>query len=234
MGADIFIIILSLAVLGGIGYLMYKGIKQRTATKKFPVFLVASIVVAIFVGLPAVGMIFYSIDDMANPAPTVTVQTKKVKITGTNSTGILKGKTSPRISVKLYDVDEEATFKTVKSDKNGKFTVTGLEENSTYKVTAKNNGKKSEAVKVTVSDIPAAAYTKLTINNHNDTGDLTIESDSNNQVQVVVNLIQVLKSNLKMLTMITQLLNQLLLGLMVSGLSFWMVQLRKRKRNIVL
>ena len=72
----------------------------------------------------------------------------------------------------------------VNSNSDGNFKATGLDHNTDYKVVASKNGKKSESLKVSVSDIPGSAYTKFHISNSNDMGTLTLNNGDNNKVTV--------------------------------------------------
>lgn len=85
--------------------------------------------------------------------PKLELNATSVKITGNNTTGKVSGKTSPNTKVVAKDVDDISDDINVKSDKNGKFTLTKMDDDTTYKVQAKNEYGKSQIKKVKVGDI---------------------------------------------------------------------------------
>lgn len=135
--------------------------------------LISMAVIAVFVIIALIYLIssFHS-------KPTISVDTNHVKITGTNTTGNLSGKTSANTNVIAKNYDGFTGNIKVKSDSNGRFTLKHLEASATYKLHAKNKNGSSEVKKIKVGTIPSSAHTKLTIKGQDEFGDLYVDKDT--------------------------------------------------------
>lgn len=144
-------------------------------------------IIASAILIPTFGRVLYvNAGEVIHPTPFLKLDTTKVKIKGTDTTGTLTGKSIANAKITFKDSGGIDDTLTTFSDKNGNFKIKKLDYYTDYKVTASKNGKKSPTKKVSVSDIPKSAYTKFTIKGSNDDTPsfLEIKTDSNNQVTI--------------------------------------------------
>lgn len=187
MIAQIVGISIDILIILAIVYFVYRSFKKRTEKNKWPRIFIASIIVAIIFIPATIFSLSNAISVVATPIPTIKVPNSDIAITGTNTTGTLRGKTTPDTLVTLkedVDKDEDPEIKTAYSNKKGTFIFKKLTDNMDYKIFAKNKYHKSKVVKISVGDIPKAAYTKFNINGSDDMGELHIKSDDNNQATI--------------------------------------------------
>lgn len=173
----IFNILLIIALI----YWMFRSYKSKKYNKTL---FVISVIISVILIIPLSNGILSHADGIIHPTPFLKVDTKHVKLTGTNQKGTLTGKTLSNAMVTLkdtYGVDKDIN---VKSDDEGNFTAKNLDNSTDYKIISSKNGKKSNSVKVSVSDIPDSAYTKFHIKNSNDMGSLTLNNSDDNKVSI--------------------------------------------------
>lgn len=181
MSSNVFGMIFDIIIIAILAYALLKSYKGLNNNKiPFVVLVIISVIliVPLFKGITA------NAEEIINPTPFLSVDTKHIKLTGTNQKGTLTGKTLSNAMVTLkdtYGVDKNIN---VKSDNKGNFTAKNLDNNTDYKIVSSKNGKKSNSVKVSVSDIPDSAYTKFHIKNANDMGSLTLNDGNDNTVSV--------------------------------------------------
>lgn len=187
MIAEIIGISIDILIIIAIIYFIVRGIKNRLTKNRWPKELIISIVVAILV-IPAT---LYSIINatavLATPIPVVKVPNSSIKIAGTHTTGIVHGSTTSNTLVYLkenVDKDEDPITKTTYSNSSGNFSFNKLEDDMDYKLWAKNKYHKSKTVKISVGDIPKAAYTKFEVDGADEYGDLTLKSDDSNKANI--------------------------------------------------
>lgn len=187
MTAQIIGISIDVVLIGIVIFFILKEFKLRTNDNKWPKQFLISMIVGV-VAIPAIlfNLISASIV-LATPVPEIFIPSNEVKITGTHTTGTLKGKTTPNTLVTLkedVDKDEDPVTKKMYSDNSGKFVFKNLEDDFDYKLSAKNKYHKSKVIKVEVGDIPDSAYTKIHITNEDEFGDTKVDQDANNEAKI--------------------------------------------------
>lgn len=178
---DYFWVIFNILLIVALIYWMFRSYKSKKYNK---ILFVTSVIISVILIMPLSNGILSHADGIIHPTPFLKVDTKHVKLTGTNQKGTLTGKTLSNAMVTLkdtYGVDKDIN---VKSDDEGNFTVKNLDNSTDYKIVSSKNGKKSNSVKVSVSDIPDSAYTKFHIKNSNDMGSLTLNNSDDNKVSI--------------------------------------------------
>lgn len=118
--------------------------------------------------------------------PALSVNHKYIKLTGKQQSGTVSGKTSKNIKVTLRENKSDGTQKkTVKSDNNGNFKISGLEYYSGFKLKATDtHNQESNTVKIKTSDIPDSAYTKFSIKGADSYGDKTVKVNSTDDTKM--------------------------------------------------
>lgn len=186
MIAEIIGISIDLILIAVIIFFIVKGVRQRTVNSKWP----KTLIISGIIGIIAIPSLIFSIVNasavLATPVPNIFIPSTEVKITGKHTKGVLKGRTTPNTLVTLkedVDKDEDPITKKTYSSNSGKFEFKNLEDDMDYKLSAKNKYHKSKVIKVSVGDIPDAAYTQLNVTGADD-GFLTVKSDDSNKVTV--------------------------------------------------
>ncbi|GKT03421.1 hypothetical protein [Furfurilactobacillus entadae] len=109
-------------------------------------------------------VLFIIFAGIANAKPTLHVSAKTISPEAT-----LRG-TAARESTIYFKNEKDSDDTThVSTDKNGKFSIDTLTANSTYKVFAQKNGKKSETIKVHVRDYSDSSDDDTTTDSNDDT-----------------------------------------------------------------
>jgi hypothetical protein len=178
---DYFWIIFNVLLIVALIYWVFRSYKSKKYNK---ILFVISVIVSVILIIPLLNGIVSNADSIIHPTPFLKLRSKNVHINGTHTKGVLYGETLSNSKVILKDADGIDDNIIVKSNGNGTFKATGLDDRTDYKVTAQKNGKKSNSVKVSVSDIPDSAYTKFHIKNANDMGSLTLNDGNDNTVSV--------------------------------------------------
>lgn len=180
----IYNIIWILVCIAVIALLIFILLKTHKMISKGNLPFIISIIVSVILIPTSLRGIFYSADELINPRPFLKLDSKKVKITGTQSSGSLSGKTIPNAKVQFKDTDGIQDTLNVTANNSGNFKIKKLNHYTDYKVTAIKNKKKSKPQKISVSDIPDSAYTKFHITNSNDMGSLTVNTGEDNNVSI--------------------------------------------------
>lgn len=184
---DIVLIIVELTIIIGLIYFIKKTWqgRKKEINRRSNVMFGLSILIAVLFIPSAIGMLGHSFNSLFHPTPVLAVKSKTVKLTGTSTTGTLKGTTRPHVQVKLKESDGiDHVKKVTESDANGKFNFSGLEPNSDFKLKAINGPNKSQTMHITIGQIPDTAYTKLTIDHSDDVGEIKIKQDDSKQATV--------------------------------------------------
>lgn len=182
MLSNIIFSLIALVIIVIVIYLIYGGIKQRTSINKVPRQLIIGIVIGIILVPISISKITTSVNALVDPTVDLSVTNKHVKITGTNTKGVLNGTTAPDTKVQLKESDGiDNLKKTTKSDNNGKFTFRKLPDDTSFKLTVIDKKSNPTSIKIEVGDIPDSAYTKLKIDGGDEVNDLNIKNDASDK-----------------------------------------------------
>lgn len=174
---DYFWIIFNVLLIVALIYWMFRSYKSKKYNK---ILFVISVIVSVILIIPLLNGIVSNADSIIHPTPFLKLRSKNVHINGTHTKGVLYGETLSNSKVILKDADGIDDNIIVKSNGNGTFKATGLDDRTDYKVTAQKNGKKSDTLKISVGDIPESAYTKLHVNHSNSNNALIINNTDGN------------------------------------------------------
>lgn len=176
---DYFWIIFNVLLIVALIYWMFRSYKSKKYNK---ILFVISVIVSVILIIPLLNGIVSNADSIIHPTPFLKLRSKNVHINGTHTKGVLYGETLSNSKVILKDADGIDDNIIVKSNGNGTFKATGLDDRTDYKVTAQKNGKKSDTLKISVGDIPESAYTKLHVNHSNSNNALIINNTDGNTI----------------------------------------------------
>ncbi|WP_164507744.1 Ltp family lipoprotein [Companilactobacillus baiquanensis] len=172
----IFTIILFLSLTAGIFYLTHR-------INPLPKSIVSSalgITISVSISLIMSRTIMVFADSKFNPEPTIHLNSSRIKLKDTETSGIIKGKTLPNANVKL--ISKGKTIFQKEANKNGNFEIKGLPADSIFQLISYKNKKHSSKYKISIGEIPDSAITKFEFSN--DSALYEVKSDKNNRAKV--------------------------------------------------
>lgn len=144
--------LIRLIIIGVVIYALYvfwrAGLVQRKMGQTLPKYLIYAVIGSVVFVPICFHLVGDIIDDIAHPIPTVSLNSKTVKIANDADTGTINGATKPGIKVHLNSLTDTPS-KTVTSNDNGKFKFSGLSAGD-YSISAKDGDAESSEMSVTV------------------------------------------------------------------------------------
>lgn len=138
-----------IAVVIYVLYIFWRaGLVQHKAGQMFPKYLIYAVIGSVVFVPVCFHLAGDIIDDIVHPIPTVSLNSKTVKIADDSDIGTIKGTTKPGIRVHLNSLTETPD-KTVTSKDNGKFKFSNLSAGD-YSISAKDGDAESSEMSVTV------------------------------------------------------------------------------------